>query len=232
MRDCLIITPTRKRLFNAQRLIDEVAKTSTAQTDLVLAVDDDDGSYAGLKTQAMAGRVWVSRSPRQTCPEWSNQLALRHGHKYRAVASLGDDHVPQTYGWDSLLLDAIKETGGAGIAYGNDTLQGQNLPTAPVVSSNIVYALGWLFLPAAIHLFCDNVWKDLAEGAGCLTYLPEVIVKHYHPAFGTAPMDITYAESAPSWVHDEAAYHAWRRDPEGMAKDIAKVRALCQRGQS
>jgi hypothetical protein len=58
-----------------------------------------------------------------------------------------------------------------------------------------------------------------------LRYLPQVVIKHHHYAFGTAPVDAVYVEAAPAWDADHAAYLAWQRD--GMAKDVEKVRALC-----
>jgi len=222
MRDLLIITPTRQRQANAQRLIDAVDATATAQTDLILAVDDDDiGSYAGLR----AGRHMVACGPRMTCIQWTNLLAKDYGPQYRTLASLGDDHVPETLGWDAALLGAIDAMGGTGIVYGNDTLQGPNLPTAPVVSSGIPAALGWFMYPDLIHFFADNVWKDLGERAGCLRYLPNVIIRHHHFMFGTAPADATYAEAAPAWAADEAAYAAWCRG--AGPGDVEKVRKLC-----
>jgi hypothetical protein len=222
MRDLLVITPTRGRLASAQRLIDAMASTCTAQTDLVLAIDDDDPAYGGL---AMAGRrVIVVRGPRATCTEWTNRIAEQHGRGYRAFASLGDDHVPVTPGWDTALLAAIDDMGGTGIAYGDDGLQGQFLPTAPVISSDIVAALGWMFYPRIVHVFADNVWLDLGREAGCLRYVPEVRIEHLHYTAGLSRHDQTYADRDPFWAQDEAAYHAWQRD--GMAADTGKIREL------
>ncbi len=222
LRDCLIIAPTRQRKDNAQRLIDSVAATATAQTDLILAVDDDDAhSYAGLR----AGRARVLVGPRQTCPAWTNQIARDYGGGYRALASFGDDHVPETPGWDTALLGAIDVMGGTGIAYGDDCLQHENLPTAPVVSSDIVAALGWFMLPG-LRYYCDNVWKHLGEMAGCLAYLPDVIIRHVHFSVTGQLPDATYAESMPSAQADEIAYRSWL---SGQAeKDVATVRELIQ----
>lgn len=223
MRDCLIITPTRKRPENAQRLIDTVAATATAQTDLLLAIDDDDDSYAGLKCTS---NVTVVRGPRKSCPEWTNEIALERGSGYRALASFGDDHEPVTYGWDTAMLEGIDSMGGIAITYGNDTLQGINLPTAPVMSSVIVAELKWMFLPGLRRLFADNVWKDIGQEAKCLKYMPGVVIRHYHAAFGTAPMDASYAESAASWTHDEAFYWDWHERPDGLPAAVDKVRKL------
>jgi hypothetical protein len=219
VRDLLIITPTRGRPHNAQRLAEAVAATATACTDLVFAVDHDDASYDHLSLGAR-----MIHGPGKSCPAWSNEIAAGWGPGYRAVASLGDDHLPRTPGWDTLLLAAIDDMGGTGIAYGDDIGQGENLPTAPVISADIVAALGWFFLPSVRHLFADNVWLDLGREAGCLRYVPEVVVEHLHYSRGESPRDATYDASAGTWEHDEAAYQQWRRDQ--MAADVAKIRAL------
>lgn len=219
MPDLLIITPTR-RPASAQRLINAVAATATGDTDLILAVDDDDpAAYEELD-----GRFKLVRGPRMTCPQWSNKIAAERGAGYFALASLGDDHVPETPGWDGTLLGAIGELGGTGIVYGDDTLQHEALPTAPVITANIVAALGWFFLPSAQHYYCDNVWKNLGEAAGCLAYVPEVVIRHTHYSFGTAPADVTYLEKQPFWHADEAAWRAWQR--EAMPADVEKIRKL------
>lgn len=224
MRDLLIVTPTRQRPDSARRLAAAVAQTATADTVLLLAIDDDDPSY----DDGIAG-AQVIRGPRRSCVQWSNLVAAEYGPRYRAVASLGDDHVPETPGWDSRLLAAIDGMGGTGIAYGDDGLQHENLPTAPVVSTDIVTALGWLFLPQVAHFFADNAWKDIAQGAGCLRYLPDVVIRHLHCCNGAAPRDQVYAAEEPAMEPDRAAYEAWRADPSGMAAGVAKVRALMGR---
>jgi len=219
VRDLLIITPTRGRPGNALRLAEAVAATCTADTELVFAIDEDDESYDDVFIDAV--KIYGRR---RTCPAWSNEIAATMGREYRAVASLGDDHLPRTKGWDTLMLAALDSMGGTGIVYGDDIGQGVNLPTAPVISSDIPAALGWLFLPSCDHLFCDNTWLDLGREADCLRYLPGVVIEHLHYTRGASPHDRTYEETRGTWQHDEAAYHAWRRD--GMAADVDKIRKL------
>ena len=167
-----------------------------------------------------------SQGSRQSLAGWTNTLADIYSGAYRAYASFGDDHLPRTEGWDKVLLDAIASAGGTGIAYGDDLLMGQNLCTAPVVSADIVDALGWLALPAISHYCLDNALKDIGEGAGCLLYCPDVVTEHVHYANGKAPVDATYADAGgfseghPDW----AAYQKWRE--QDMARDVATVRAL------
>lgn len=231
MRDIGILVPTRKRRDNAARLIKAVADTALLQTDIIFAIDDDDPSYEGLLREEKVaawveqGNIKVERGARRTCPEWTNQLALKYAGEYKALASFGDDHAPETPYWDSLMLAALDELG-TGMVYGNDTLQGANLPTAPVISSEAIVALGWMFLPGLIHFFADNVIKDIFEMINRSRYLPEVTIRHYHYVFGTAPPDITYAEAAPAWGHDEPFYFSWRGRDDGLKADAERVRRL------
>ena len=132
--------------------------------------------------------------------------------------------MPRTSGWDWALLAAISRMGGTGIAYGDDGLQHENLPTAPVITTDITAALGWMFLPGLIHYWADNVWKDIAGQADCLAYLPEVMIEHLHPHAQKAQMDATYDQAWPAGDHDQAFYGTWRNNR--MAADVATVRAL------
>jgi hypothetical protein len=92
-----------------------------------------------------------------------------------------------------------------------------------VVSSDIVRALGWLRQPSLKHYFVDDVWKALGEGAGCLNYLPGVIIEHRHRS-KTGHGDATYAEALAHWHADRVAYDLWRA--AGMAEDVRKITAL------
>lgn len=222
MRDLVVITPTRGRRAGLLRLAAAMKRTCTADTQLCIAIDDDDHSYDGLMFDEVG--CWTLTGPRRTCADWSNCLASMLTGEFRYLASLGDDHVPETHGWDSQLIGVIEEHGGTGIAYGNDLLMGSGLPTAPLMSADIVQALGWMFLPTSTRLFCDNVWKDLGSQAGCLYCLPDVIIRHLHYSSGLAPRDQTAIDAEPAWPHDEAAYRKWQQDD--MGADVAKVRAL------
>lgn len=232
MRDLLVITPSRAgedgsaRPERAREMIAAVRGLSTAQTDICLAVDDDDLSRYGRVVNAFCGdrQVWWTSGPRNHLTGWTNKIAKRHLGKYRAFASLGDDHLPRTQGWDSLLLAAIDAMGGTGIAYGDDGIFREGLPTAPVISSDIVRALGWMCLPDCRHMAVDLAWKDLGLGAGCLAYVPEVSIEHVHPCAGKAAWDQTYATSEAGKEEDRAAWERWREN--GMADDVARIRAL------
>ena len=79
-------------------------------------------------------------------------------------------------------MDACTQDGPA-IAYPWDGMR-EDIPEAPVVSSQIVRALGWLINPAVSHYYGDNTLADLGRGAGCLRFLRAVAVDHAHPGRG------------------------------------------------
>jgi hypothetical protein len=124
-----------------------------------------------------------------------------------------------------ILLNVLDDMG-TGIVYGDDLVMRDKLPTAPVMTTDIPKELGWLWEPSMGHYCVDNVWKDLAAAADCLTYVPDAVIEHMHWTTGKAPMDRTYEEAGtfstdhPDW----AAYQSWKT--ERMAKDVARVRSL------
>jgi hypothetical protein len=235
MRDLLVIVPSRGRPERLWAMIEACLSLSEADTDIAVGIDSDDPAAAryeeivGAYHFAYQGGVFCTKAERRTLGAWTNRIAAANTGEYRAFASLGDDHVPRTAGWDGLLLEALDNLNdyGEGIAYGNDLHQGEALPTAPVISAGIVSALGWMMEPGLKHMHVDDGWRDLGQAAGCLAYVPEVIIEHQHPDAGKAVSDETYTESAAGLSGDRDAYHRWRN--ERMAGDVAKVRALLER---
>ena len=206
-----------------RRLALSVEDTAQADVNLWFAIDEDDQPSWLMAKELECDYI---RGARTSPAAWTNIVAEVWHDQYRALASLSDDHVPRTPGWDRILLDAIDAMGGTGIAYGDDQIMRERLPTAVVISSNIVAALGWMCEPSLAHFCVDNVWKDLGQGAGCLAYVPEVVIEHLHWINGGAPMDATYEEGgiySPDCA-DARAYAQWRA--VRMTADVSTVRAL------
>jgi hypothetical protein len=216
----LVITPSRGRPQNIARLAAAMSRTCTTAADLIVGVDDDDPELDGYK--ALGGFELVT-GPRKGLGAWTNELAASRASDYEYLASLGDDHVPRTKGWDAALTRAIAGMGGTGFSYPYDGTR-DDIPEAVVMSSDIVRALGWMCEPSLQHWYVDTVWADLGRGAGCLRHCRAIAVDHVHPRAGDAPVDKTYADSGRSLDADKDAYYEWRR--ERMAGDIATVVAL------
>jgi hypothetical protein len=115
---------------------------------------------------------------------------------------MGDDHLPRTQGWDKAFIQALKHN--AGIAYGDDLLQGENLPTAYATTREVVDELRGMTFPGCIHLYFDNFVKQLGIDLKSLKYLPDVIIEHLHPAAGKAKLDEGYERvNQPLWYEQD-----------------------------
>lgn len=212
--DLLVIVPTRGRPENAARLHRVVRETSTAETPVLFCVDDNDPALLGY--QALRddyGLDIMIGSPRRLGP-WLNFAGAGVAtEQYGAIGFMGDDHVPLTRGWDTAVLNALEEAGPWGIAYGDDGYQGERLPTACFMRSELIRHLGYMVPPGLEHLYIDNAWKDIGVKSGGLRYLPEVKITHLHPAADKAEDDDTYraANSRAQYAKDLAAYEHWQK---------------------
>jgi hypothetical protein len=221
------IVPTRGRPQAARDVITAFRHTCEAATRLVFAVDADDPhvvAYQALAETESEVEVFAAPAP-SNMVKTLNAAATQYAVTAYALAFMGDDHRPCTPGWDRAYIRALREMG-TGIVYGDDLLQGERLPTQVAMTSDIVLTLGHMAPPGLTHLFVDNYWKDLGDGAECLRYLPGVIVEHMHPFAGKAALDEGYHRvNAPAMYDaDGAAYLAYSR--KHLLDDIEKVRAL------
>lgn len=228
MSSLLVITPSRGRPARLCEMLDATLSLAELDTRAAVAIDQDDLALDEYtRARCLKGdedpRVLWFAGPRQTLSGWTNQIALKYADEYGYLASLGDDHFPRTQGWDRLLVEAIEGIGGTGIAYGDDNIMGAGLPTAPVISSDIVQALGWMMLPSCRHMAVDLAWKDLGLGADCLAYRPDVTIEHKHWGVSKSPLDATYMESEARKQEDRDAWTLWQQTQ--MNADVAKVRA-------
>ena len=185
-------------------------------TVIAFGFDEDDPElHENLKA---ADGCFTSVRPRMGLAKWTNVLSALH-EDATWQASIGDDMVPITDAWDTDLCEAASPTG---MAYPNDRRR-DDIPEAIVIGTRIVEALGWFAEPTLEHWYIDAVWRDVGAAAGCLRYLPDVIVEHRHPNVrGGDPHDQTYADAAPGFARDLAAYQKWRM--KRMRHDIETVR--------
>ena len=219
----LLIVPSRARPHNARALLDVWQATTEGHSGIVFCLDDDDPTtpeYPRDDCEVIIG-------PRKRLAGWTNTVAVARLDDHALFGSIGDDHRPESQGWESAILDAVRLVDGPAIVYGDDGVHGEAIPTAFFVTSNIVRTVGGMGPPGVSHLFFDDWARELGRAAGCLRYLAGVKITHHHPLAGRAPMDQTYEDGGSNrvlWNADEVAFRAWMRD--GLDGDAAKVRAL------
>lgn len=234
MRDLLVITPSRGRPWMLQRLLIAMKDTCALDTDIAVAVDDDDPRLADYKDLGLEN---LQVGPRANLTTLTNQIAAERAGDYRYLASLGDDHVPRTARWDAELCGEIEAMGGTGFAYGAGSRW--VIPEAIVMSSDIVGALGWMANPRCGHYKIDDTWLQLGLAARCIAYRHDVMVEHMQFGIPYDPVDPgkgmkgvkddTYAEALDpeKMVPDVVGWYDWQADADGgLLADAAKIRAL------
>lgn len=233
-----VVIPSRGRPARAREAIDAIRQTAVlVSTEVILVVDEDDpelAGYFGVTRAAQFGDfapqvALVTLRAEQTgnLVRATNTVSMRvaRADPDAIIGNLGDDHLCRTPGWDRAIAEALQFPG---VAYGNDLIQGETLPTAPFISASIVLALGYYALPDLEHMYIDNVWRDVAEQSGVRRYLPEVVIEHMHPAVSKAAWDTGYirVNSNEAIERDRRRYESWRQ--HAMATDVGRVRAMLE----
>lgn len=235
MTDLIIIVPTRERPRQLEPMLRAYAETCRGDTILAFVVDgvDQRDAYQDRWTRLddlfQRQRAMIIYETRRRMIGTLNHAAhmiVDSLHPY-AIGYQGDDHRPKTDGWDVFYTNALRDLG-TGIVYGDDGHQGANLPTQMAMTADIPHTLGYVVPPVLNHMYCDNYWKELGEGADCITYLPRVRVTHVHPAIhpaGTWDASYQQTNSVGSYDRDKAAYEEFVSSG-ALAADIKKIRAL------
>jgi hypothetical protein len=216
----LMIVPSRGRPRNLERLVEAWRSTTSGHADLVVALDDDDPALYQYNAHRVA---MVTVGPRQSFVAWTNEIAVGHAADYRYIGSMGDDHRPQTVGWDRMICEALDELG-TGIVYADDLGPSPILPSAVALTSDIVAGLGFMIPPTLDHNGADLFWNDLARALGCARFLPEVVLEHLHYGEGKSAIDHIYLEGADRLEADRERYAEYRR--EHFEEDVERLRSL------
>jgi hypothetical protein len=236
--DLLIIVPTRGRPQSVSRVVEAWRDTDAFDVaDLLFAIDADDPKIEEYRRElygyakSLKIKVRVSPTWRPMVPKL-NSAALDHARfsSYAAIGFMGDDHLPRTRRWAQAYTEALEKLG-TGVVYGDDGIQGQRLPTQWAMTSDIIREIGAMVPADVEHLYCDNAVMDLGAAAGCLQYLPDVLIEHMHPVAGKAAVDDGYARvnARGQYAKDRAAYEIWKVTK--LPVQAAGVRALMRDGE-
>jgi hypothetical protein len=225
MTDLVVVVPSRGRPDAAAELVQVFAETCTTNPRLLFAVDYDDPTRGDYPADHLC-----TTAANNTMVGALNEVArvVANGPLYGpafAVGFMGDDHRPRVKAWDQSYVVALRELG-TGIVYGNDLLQGENLATQCAMTSDIVRVLGHMAPPTLRHMYVDNYWMDLGRRAGCLRYLPNVVVEHMHPIAGKSEWTKGHmrVNAQHMYTADACAYEAYVRS--SLDRDVQAVKAL------
>jgi len=222
-KEILTICPTRNRIEKCEQMWHSYIETSE-YADIIFVVDDDDPDLVKYEAffKSKEIKYYVRKQEQTTC---HINYVFHMNKTYNYYHLTNDDFVYRTKGWDKMFINVFEDYG-SGVAYGNDLYMGENLPTAPIISGDIARCLGWLQLPELNHLYGDNVWKVLAEGAKRLYYVKNIIIDHKHPFSRkhNVEKDETYlrTNSKAMYKHDAEAFDYWLKN--NFNSDLEKIK--------
>jgi hypothetical protein len=220
----IVLTPSRGRPAKAAECYKAFLTTKTMEsTKMAFIVDADDETFDAYIAKGLPVVTYEHEGGGMGPP--MNAGALDHADLYDAIGFIGDDHRFKTTAWDEAFTEELADHG---MVYGNDLIR-HDIPTEIFIRSSIIKALGWFCLPGAKHLYLDNTWAALGQGADTLVYRPDIVIQHEHPTVGTAAMDAGYARvNHPSvYQHDGALFNEWVQS--GQAEiDVDKVRKVVE----
>src|ERR1044072_2611545 len=163
-----MICPSRGRPEEAEALCRSLHETATqGDTYLMFSIDSDDPdkeSYYEVVNKWDFAFTFV-RSNKSMVEALNAAASFLTAHD--AIGFVGDDHRFRTKGWDKLVCQPFLSNR-AGVVYGRDGYQDEELPTWTVLSNNIVHKLGLMVPPVLNHLYVDDYWKMLGGCAGIL----------------------------------------------------------------
>jgi len=204
LTELCVFIPTRHRRDLAEKAVASFRETTLGDVDLFLVVDDDDDSYEGVDAPVITVK-------RDTLVTAINDAALQLADKYPVLFLAADDMIFTTSGWDLFMMGALEALGGTGYIYPDDKRR-YDVPEHPLISSDIIRALGWFAEPGFGHFYVDNVWAELGKRLGLIRFCPQAVIEHRHYTINAdVERDETYslAEDAHG-KPDEAEYHEWR----------------------
>lgn len=218
MNPNLVMIGTRSRPDNAVRAFNQLKKVSVESDYLIIINEDQRDLYPEI--DGVAREVVPSEFG---CIEKATHVLPKYWDSYATVTGIDDDCMVTTHGWDAILAQPIKRRG-YGLSYGNDTMQGENLPTKVMISTNIIKALGFWAPPPIKHLYADNFWKALGQELGALDYFPDVMMEHWHYLNGKAPKDDLYESIYAPGEMTKAETAFKKYVLEDSARDMERVR--------
>jgi hypothetical protein len=172
MLKSVFVVPTRGRPQNAARLL-KAWEDTKAVADLYFVCDSDDWSLRDYeKIDGINILINYHTATGCVAPLNMGVMTLLDDSKYDRYdffGFMGDDHLPRTPYWD-YLLRLLLPLGRNGIAYGNDLLQGANVPTTCLMTRGICEKIKGMAPGTLKHLYVDNFWKVLGTDLGNLHY--------------------------------------------------------------
>jgi hypothetical protein len=201
-----VVMPTRGRPERCKTAIESLYETAEGEIELIVGFNPD--SQYPVDDRA---RIYVSPTgpSQRTC----EMAALATGE---IIMQGSDDFIWRTKGWDRIFHEKAAEHPIA-CFYFNDGRPDDKMDSCIPVVTRRFYEIAGYFPAHFFHFYGDTWVATIAKMAGCLFYVPEVVVEHMHPKFRKSQWDDTYGNRGSS---DGGRYTSLLRDRQDLANAL------------
>jgi hypothetical protein len=215
-----VLVPVLGRPQNARPVLESLRSTSDAELVFIVTAND----LEELDACRMAVTLDRGSSRTLVVEEWrSHDYPKKMNHAYGETISdwvlLGSDDITFEPGWQDELLRAARATGKSVIGTNDKAnrlvMKGIFSTHALVSRAYVEEQGGCLEGPGHLvsevyeHNFPDRELAALAQSRDEWVFAPRAVIRHRHPAFGTAPQDATYEKGREHFLEDQARF--WER---------------------
>jgi hypothetical protein len=202
-------------------MIESFLNTKSYQTSMFVYVDEKDKFVKQYHEMLVGFGIIHEIGPHKHLCRVDNYAStiLYPGLEY--YHEVNDDHIFRESGWDIEMQRIIMNNNGWGIVSGEGR---EHLPTASMMSGNIIEALGYWFPTDFEHHSCDLYIQDIGNECGILLYPKKTLIEHMHFAWGKSKRDMVYdwVYSPPQVDIGTMAYKKWCAIDK--AGDILKIK--------
>lgn len=190
--------------------------TDPRQVEHIFAVDSDDTESVHMSKQFLS-----CVSEKKTCvAAWNMAARMSSG---RVIVQLSDDWQP-VQGWDELILEAVGNRTGEFVVAVSDGTRRDDLLCMAIMSRERWEKQGReMFSEEYESMYSDNEFSVRAFADGVVVDARDKITfRHFHPSFGSAPNDATYAHTNQPERYARGLETFKRRNPARVAKRMPR----------
>lgn len=137
---------------------------------------------------------------------------LDRGWDYDVLLLASDDMIPVKAGYDDIIMKdmAVCYPDFDGVLHYNDGKRGEALNTLCIMGKKYYDRFGYIYHPSYTSVFCDNEFTDVSRLLHKVTYIDNVIIRHYWIEIG---VDALYMRNeSPDFYSKDGKNYQERKD--------------------
>lgn len=202
----LVRMPTRGRPGRAIEVLAKYRELAGMPIQIEVVVDVDDETVDSeflYRVNALGCTV--------THGEHKSKIEACNGGRLKEwdILVLGsDDMVPVKQGWAVRIVELYQEhwPNFDGCLHLDDGYAHDRVCTLSILGRRYYEEDRRVYNPLYKSVFCDDEHTEVARLRKRITYVPEVLIEHQHPAAGKGKFDALYARNDALWKGDEETY--------------------------